>query len=58
MVNTNVIVGILIAVALLPVIISTISDANFTGTVAVVMTLIPLFLALALLTKYSKGGGK
>jgi len=58
MVNTNALVTILIAVSLLPVIISAISAANFTGTVLVIMTLVPLFLAIGLMRKYSAGGGK
>jgi len=58
MVNTNTVVTILIAVSLLPVIISSISDANFSGTVLTVMTLVPLFLALGMLTKHAKVGGK
>ena len=57
MTNTSILVTILIAVALLPVIITAIAAANFTGTVLVIMTLIPLFLAIGLMTKFS-GKGK
>jgi len=55
MVNTNALVTILIAVSLLPVIISAISDANFSGTILTIMTLVPLFLAIGLMRKYSGG---
>ena len=60
MVNiVNALVVILIAVSLLPTIITTISGANFTGVTGTIMSLIPLFLAIGVMIAYApKMSGK
>lgn len=48
-------VTILVGVVLVPVLVSTIADANVTGNTGVVLALIPLFFGLGILVSAVKG---
>jgi len=53
--DTKLLTFIIIAVSLLPVAISMIADANFSGSTLIIMTLVPLFIALGVLKKVTGG---
>lgn len=48
-------VTVLVGVVLVPVLVSTISDANVSGNTGIVLALIPLFFALGILVSAVKG---
>jgi hypothetical protein len=48
-------VTILVGVVLVPVLVTTIADANVTGNTGIVLALIPLFFALGILVSGIKG---